>query len=58
LLRRLAVRRLHGAADRHDLAEEIAGRVWRSLVVNKGRRLHAYDPARGPLASFLAVLVR
>jgi DNA-directed RNA polymerase specialized sigma24 family protein len=57
-LLRMAARLLHDAPNRADLAEEIAGRVWLSLVVKDGMRLRAYDPDRGTLATFLHALVR
>jgi DNA-directed RNA polymerase specialized sigma24 family protein len=46
------------AADR-NLIEEIAGRVWYSVVVDPRRRLDPFDPQRGcSLVTYLAALAR
>ena len=57
LLRSIA-RILDLAPADDDLAEEIAARVWCSLVVRDGWRLRAFDPRRGSLAVYLAALAR
>jgi DNA-directed RNA polymerase specialized sigma24 family protein len=51
--------RLLGARSRDtELADEIAARVWCSLVFQNSHRLRAFDPARGRLSAYLAALVR
>ncbi len=48
-----------GPGRRHlDLAEEIGAVFWWALVADGGRRLRAFDPARGSLAAFLAAVAR
>lgn len=53
------IRSLVGPSTPAELADEIAARVWYSLVQDDGRRLDRFDPVLGrPLASYLAALVR
>jgi len=47
-----------GRKNNLELAEEIAARVWASLVYENGRRLAAFDPGRGKLLRFLGALAR
>lgn len=55
-----AVRQLLGkAAANADLVDEIAARVWYSLVRNNGSLLDRFDPERGcRLTTFLAILAK
>lgn len=47
-----------GHRANEELAEEIAARVWASLIFQDGKRLRAFDPQRGRLLTFLAALAR
>jgi hypothetical protein len=47
-----------GRKNNLELAEEIAARVWASLVFQNGCRLAAFDPGRGKLLRFLSTLAR
>ena len=50
---------LFSKTGRTDLVEEIAARVWFSLVSENGRRLDLYDAAHGcRLITFLAAMAR
>jgi DNA-directed RNA polymerase specialized sigma24 family protein len=45
-----------GRHSNPELAEEIAARVWASLILQNGNRLKAFDPERGALTTYLAAL--
>lgn len=49
---------LAGKADNADLVEEIAARVWYSLVWRDYQRLRAYEKGRAGFKTYLAALAR
>jgi DNA-directed RNA polymerase specialized sigma24 family protein len=55
---RLAAMLLGPGRGRLDLAEDLVGRVWLSLVVQNNLRLRLYNPRRGSLRTFLNALTR
>ena len=52
------IRQLLGRRANPELTEEIAARVWASLIFQNGCRLRAFDPERGGLLRYLAALAR